>query len=88
MINKYKRLGTNKDSKRSECSKRLDRRDFWYLKRLVKSDACVSAVKIGWDLNDSLPKPVTTRTVRTYLKEPGFEYVVTEKKQWLRIQHR
>ena len=72
MINKDKHLDTNEDSKRLERSKKLDERGFRHLKRLVKSDACLSATKIASDLNASLPKPVTTRTVRTYLKELCF----------------
>ena len=52
----------------------LDGRCFRRLNRLVKGDACVSATKIASDVNGSLPKPVTTRTVRIYLKELGFEY--------------
>ena len=40
------------------------------------------------DLNASLLKLVTTRTVRTYLKELIFEYVVKVKKQWLDVRHR
>ena len=46
------------------------------------------STKIASDLNASLPKPVTTRTVRTYLKELVFEYVIKVKKQWLSVQHR
>ena len=54
--------------------------DFRHLKRLVKGDARLGAIKIASDLNPSLPKPVTTRTVRIYMKELDFEYVVKVKK--------
>ena len=54
---------------------------------MVKDDACLSAAKIASDLNASLLKPVTTRTVPTYLKELSFEYVIRVKKQWLGVQH-
>ena len=79
-VNNYEHLGTCEDSKRSARPKKLDGQDFWHFKRLVKGDAHVSATKIAWDLNASLPKPVTTRTVCTYWKELGFEYVVKMKK--------
>ena len=36
-------------------------------------------LKLHLDLNDSLPKPVTTRIVRHYLRDLGFEYVVKIK---------
>ena len=69
-------------------SKKLDMQGFWHLKRLVKGDAHLSAGKIISDLNASLPKLVTTRTVRTYFEELGFEHVIKMKKQWLGVQHR
>ena len=55
---------------------------------MVKGDACLCAAKIASDRNASLPKPLTTRTVRTYLTELGLEYLVKMKKQWLGVQHR
>ena len=68
--------------------KKLDARYFWHLKQLVKGDTRLSATKIASDLNACLPKPVTTRTVRTCLKELAFEYVLSKKKRWLDDQHR
>ena len=82
-INKEKYLGTHESSKRSERPKKLDERDFRHLKRLVKGNAPLSTTKIASNLNASLPKPVTTRTVRTYLNELGFECMVKVKEQWL-----
>ena len=35
--------------------------------------------KITSDLNASLPKPVSTRTIRCYLRDLGYEYVVKIK---------
>ena len=62
--------------------------DLGYLKRQTKGNAPYCG-EIMSDLNAaSLTKPVTTRTVRNYLKELGFEYVVKVKKQWLNVEHR
>ena len=44
-INKYKRLGTYDDSKRSGRPKNLDVRGFRHSKRLVKGDTRLSATK-------------------------------------------
>ena len=77
---KYKRLGTYDDSKRSRRPKELDVQGFRHLKRLVKGDARLSATKIASCVSASLPKPETTRTVPTYLKELVFEYLVKVKK--------
>ena len=44
--------------------------------------------KIASDLNGSLPKSVSTRTVRRYLRDLGDEYVVKIKKQWLNNKYR
>ena len=87
LLNKYKRLGKYDDSKRAGRPKRLDAHGFWHLKQLVKDDARLSTTKIASDLNASLPNPVTTRTVRAYLKKLTFEYVIKMKKQWLGVQH-
>ena len=54
---------------------------------MVKGDVRLNATEIASDLNASLAKLVTIRTVRTYLKELGSEYVVKVKKQWLGVQH-
>ena len=80
-INKYKQLGTYEDLKRSGRRKKPNGRCFRHLKRLIKGDACLSAMNITSDLNISLPKSVTIGTGRTYLKELGFEYLVKVKKQ-------
>ena len=64
-INKYEHLGIYDNSKRSARPKKLDEWDFRHLKRLVKGDACLNVTKIASDLNASLPKPVTTRTIHT-----------------------
>ena len=87
-IKKYKKLRRFDDLQHTGCSKKLSGREIRHLKRLVKGDSCTSASKIASDLNTSLPKPVTTRAVRRYLKELGFEYVVKIKKQWLSARHR
>ena len=79
-ISKYEHLATYEDLKLSERAKNLDGWGFRHLKRLVKSGARLSATKIASDFNARLPKPVTTRTIRTHLKELNFEYVVKEKK--------
>ena len=87
-IKKYKNFGRYDDLKRSGRPKKVVGRNLRHLKRLVKGDTRLSATKIASDLNASLPKPVTTRTIRTYLKDLGFEYVVKMKKQWLGVKHR
>ena len=81
MVNKYKHLSTYNHLKRYERPKKLHERDFRHLKRLVSGDARMSETKIASNLNASLPKPGTTQTVRTYLKELSFEYVIKMKKQ-------
>ena len=87
-IKKFEELGVHGDRKRSGRPRKLSDRDVRHLKRLVKGDARLSAAKITSDLNNSLPKPVTKRTVRNYLKELSYEYVVKVKKQWLSARHR
>ena len=68
-------------------SKKIPNRGVRHLKRLVKDDGRLSATKITSDLNTSLPKPVSTRTVRRYLRDLGYEYVVKIKRQWLSNKH-
>ena len=87
-INQYEHLGTYEDLKPSGRTKILDGWGFQHLERLVKGDTCLTATRIASDLNASLPRPVTTQTVGTHLKDPDFEYMVKVKKQWLGIQHR
>ena len=51
------------------------------LKRLVQGDNRLSTAKITTDLDISLFKLVSKRTVRRYLKKLGYEYAVKIKKQ-------
>ena len=53
--------------------KQLEGRGVRHLKRLVKDKARLTVTKIVTDLHASLPKLVTTRAVRDYLKELGLE---------------
>jgi hypothetical protein len=39
-------------------------------------------------LDNSLPKPVTTRTVRNHLKKSSYEYVAQLKKRYASARHR
>ena len=87
-IKKYKKFGRYDDSKRSGRPKKIDERSIRHLKRLVNGDSRLCAKKITSDLNNTLPKPVSTMTVRRYLKDLGYEYVVKIKKQWLSAKHR
>ena len=68
--------------------KKIPNRGVRHLKRLIKDDGRLSAAKITSDLNGNLSKPVSTRTVRRYLRDLGYEYVVKiKKKQWLSNKH-
>jgi transposase len=87
-VKKYEETGSFDDKSRSGRPRKVNSRDIRHLKRLVKGETRLSASKIATDLNSSLPKPVTTRTVRNYLRELGYEYVVKIKKQWLSARHR
>ena len=64
--------GEFKDLKRSGRLKKLSHCDERHLRRLVKGESRFSAAKIKTDLNSSLLKPVTKRTVRNYLTKLGF----------------
>ncbi|CAF1019607.1 unnamed protein product, partial [Didymodactylos carnosus] len=86
-IKKYEELFRYNDLKHTGRPKKLSDREVRHLKKLVKGDSRLSAAKIASDLTNSLPKPVTIRTVRRYLKDLGFEYVVKIKKQWLSARH-
>ena len=66
--------------KRSGRSKSLSDRNIHELRRLVQGDNRLSAAKITTDLNISLFKPVSKRTVRRCLKKLGYEYAVKVKK--------
>ncbi|CAF3398923.1 unnamed protein product [Rotaria socialis] len=87
-IKKYKQLGRFDDLKHTGRPKKLSGREIRHLKRLFKGDSRLSASKIASDLNTSLPKSITTRIIRRYLKDLGFDYVVKIKKQWLSGRHR
>ena len=76
------------DMKRSGRPKSLSNRNIREFKRLVQGDNRLSATKITTDLNMSLFKPVSKRTVRRYLKKLGYEYAVKIKKQWLSTKYR
>ncbi|CAF2092095.1 unnamed protein product [Rotaria magnacalcarata] len=78
-IKKYKQLSRFDDLKHTGRPKKLSGREIRHLKRLPKGDSRFSASKIASDLNTSLQKPITTRTIRRYLKDLGFEYVVKIK---------
>ena len=87
-IERYNKYGEFKDLKRSGRPKKLSYREERHLRRLVKGENRLSAAKIMADLNSSLLKPVTKRTVRNYLTKLGFEYKVKLKKQCLSKKHR
>ncbi|CAF3791826.1 unnamed protein product [Rotaria socialis] len=74
-IKKYKKTGQYNDFLRTGRPKRIPSCGVRHLKRLVKDDRRISAAKITSDVNASLPKPVSTRTVRRYLRDHGYEYV-------------
>ena len=63
-IVKYETIGDFDDSKRPGRPKRLSDRNIRELKRLVQGDNRLSAAKITSDLNASLPKSVSKRTIR------------------------
>ena len=75
-IERYNKYGEFKDLKRSRRLKKLSYRDERHLRRLMKDENQLSAAEITADLNSSLLKPVTKRTVRNYLTKLGFEYKV------------
>ena len=66
--------------KRSGRPKSLSDRNIRELKKLVQGDNRLSAAKITIDLNMSLFKPVSKRTVRRYLKKLDYEYAVKIKR--------
>ena len=87
-ITKFEEYTKFDDMKRSGRPKSLSDRNIRKLKRLVQGDNRLSGAKIKTDLNMSLFKPVSKRTVRHYLKKLGYEYAVKIKKQWLSAKHR
>ena len=74
--------------KQSGRPKGLSDRNVHELKSLVPGDNRLSAARITTDLNMSLSKPVSKRTMRRYLKKLGYEYAVKIKEQWLSAKHR
>ena len=87
-ITKFEEYTKFDDMKRSGRPKSLSDRNIRELKRLVQGANRLSPAKITTDLNISLFKPVSKRTVRRYLKKLGYEYAVNIKKQWLSTKHR
>ena len=88
VIERYNKYSEFKDLTRSGRPKKPSHRDERHLRRLVKGENRLSAARITTDLNSSLLKPVTKRTVRNYLTKLGFEYKVKLKKQWLSKKYR
>ena len=87
-ITKFEKYTKFDDKNRSGRPKSLSDRNIRELKRLVQDDHRLSAAKITTDLNMSLFKPMSKRTVRRYLKKLGYEYAVEIKRQWLSTKHR
>ena len=79
-VEKYKKTRQYNDFPRTGRPKKIPNRGIRHLKRLVKDDGRLSEAKITSDLNASLPKPVSTRTVHRYLRDLGYEYVVKIKR--------
>ena len=79
-ITKFEEYTKFDDMKRSSRPKSLSDRNIRELKRLVQGDNRLSAAKITTDLNMSLFKPVSKRTVRQYVKKLDYEYAVKIKK--------
>ncbi|CAF1597481.1 unnamed protein product [Adineta ricciae] len=87
-IRKFKNHGHYNDMKRSGRPKKISGSDICYLKRLVRGDVRLSASKVTSELNISLSNPVSVVSVRRYIKDLGYEYVVKLKQQWLSAKHR
>ena len=79
-ITKFEEYTKFDDMKRSGRPKSLSDRNIRELKRLVQGDNRLSAAKITTDLNMSLFKSMSKRTVRQYLKKLDYEYAVKIKK--------
>ena len=79
-VKKYKESRQYNDFPHTGRPKKNPNRSVRHLKRLVIDDGRLSVAKITSDLNASLPKPVSTRMVRGYLRDLGYEYVVEIKK--------
>ena len=68
-VMKYKETRQYNDFPRTGRPKKNPNRGVRHLKRLVKDDGRLSAAKITLDLNASLPKPVSTKTICRYLRD-------------------
>ena len=79
-LKKYEKTRQYNDFSRIGRPKTISNRGVRHLRRLVKDDGRLSAAKITSDLNASLSKPVSTRTVGRYLRDLGYEYVIKIKK--------
>ena len=75
-VKRYKPARQYNDFPRTGRLKKIPNHGVQHLKRLIKDDGRLSAAKITSNLNDSLPKPVSTRTIRRYLRDLGYEYLV------------
>ena len=71
-IERYNKYSEFKDLERSGRPKKLSHRNERHLRRLVKGENQPSVAKVTADLNSSLLKPVTKRTVCNYLTKLGF----------------
>ena len=72
-VKKYKDIRQYNDFPCTGRPKRIPNRGVRHLKRLVKDDGRLSTAKITSDSNASLPKLVSTRMVRRYLRDLGYE---------------
>ena len=80
IIRKYKQLGRFDDLKYTGCPIKLSGHEIRHLKGLAKGDSRLSMSKIATNLNTSLAESVARRTIRSYLKDLDFEYVVKNKR--------
>ena len=65
-IKKYNETGQYTDLQRTGCLRKIQNRDIRHLEQLSRGNGCLNAAKIESNLNRSLPKPVTIRTIRHY----------------------
>ena len=86
-VKKHKETGEFVTEKRSGWPRKLGERDQRHLKRLDKGENRLSVSKITKDLNQSLPEPITSRTVFNYLKRLAYEHKVKLKQHWLSRKH-
>ena len=86
-VKKHKETGKFVDEKRSGRPRKLGERDQRHVKRFDKGANRLSVSKITKDLNQSLPEPITSRTVFNYLKRLAYEHKIKLKKQWLSRKH-